>query len=332
MTPLLNIMRALADPTRLRIALLIRQLELSVSEVVQILGQSQPRVSRHIRILDEAGIAERRREGAWVFLRPGPRLLDGTLEPLFRLPGTDDAKPVQRDLARLDEVRAARSTMAADYFAAHAEEWDGLRSLHIAEAEVESAITALLAKEPLGRVLDIGTGTGRMIEMFAGRADRFVALDNSVEMLRLARAKLAGLPNAASVQAHTEIVLGDFNLLPFENGSFDAVLFHQVLHYAQTPDRVLAEAARVLAPDGKLIIVDFASHDVEELRTVHAHARLGFDDAMIERIFAANGVALSSVDTLEGGKLAVKIWLGTRKAPGDFASINTESPKLRIVS
>jgi ubiquinone/menaquinone biosynthesis C-methylase UbiE len=325
-------MRALADPTRLRIALLIRQLELSVSEVVQILGQSQPRVSRHIRILDEAGIAERRREGAWVFLRPGQRLLDGTLEPLFRLPGIDDAKPVQRDLARLDEVRAARATMAADYFAAHATEWDSLRSLHVAEAEVEAAITTTLSAPSLGRILDIGTGTGRMMEMFAPQADRFVAFDNSVEMLRLARAKLAGLPNAASVQAHTEIVLGDFNLLPFENGSFDAVLFHQVLHYAQTPDRVLAEAARVLAPEGKLIIVDFASHDVEELRSVHAHARLGFDDAMIERIFAANGVALSSVDTLEGGKLVVKIWLGTRKATSDRTSATIESPKLRIVS
>jgi ubiquinone/menaquinone biosynthesis C-methylase UbiE len=332
MTPLLNIMRALADPTRLRIALLIRQLELSVSEVVQILGQSQPRVSRHIRILDEAGIAERRREGAWVFLRPGPRLLDGTLEPLFAIPGTDDAKPVLRDLARLDEVRAARATMAADYFASHAAEWDSLRSLHVAEAEVEGAITALLAKQPLGRILDVGTGTGRMMEMFAPRADRFVAFDNSVEMLRLARAKLAGLPNAASVQAHTEIVLGDFNILPFADASFDVVLFHQVLHYAQTPDRVLAEAARVLAPDGKLIIVDFASHDVEELRSVHAHARLGFDDDMIARIFAANGVMLSDVKALEGGKLAVKIWLGTRRALGDVASPTTESPKLRIVS
>jgi ubiquinone/menaquinone biosynthesis C-methylase UbiE len=332
MTPLLNIMRALADPTRLRIALLIRQLELSVSEVVQILGQSQPRVSRHIRILDEAGIAERRREGAWVFLRPGPRLTDGTLEPLFKLPGTDDAKPVQRDLAKLDEVRAARTEMAAGYFARHADEWDSLRSLHISEAEVESAITALLTQQPLGRVLDIGTGTGRMMEMFAPRASRFVALDNSVEMLRLARAKLAGLPNAAVVQAHTEIVLGDFNILPFENGSFDTILFHQVLHYAPTPDRAIAEAARVLAPNGRLVIVDFASHDLEELRSVHAHARLGFADDMMERIFASSGLKLSGVETLEGGKLVVKIWLGTRAASDMRPPINTEHPKLRIIS
>jgi ubiquinone/menaquinone biosynthesis C-methylase UbiE len=333
MTPLLNIMRALADPTRLRIALLIRQLELSVSEVVQILGQSQPRVSRHIRILDEAGIAERRREGAWVFLRPGPRLLDGTLEPLFALADVNGSKPALRDLARLDEVRTARSAMAADYFSAHAAEWDSLRTLHIADAEVENAIAARLNAGPLGRVLDIGTGTGRMIELFAAPASRFVALDNSVEMLRLARAKLAGLPDAAAVQARTEIVLGDFNLLPFEDGSFDTVLFHQVLHYAQTPDRAIAEAARVLAQGGRLLVVDFASHDLEELRSVHAHARLGFADDMIGRIFAANGLSLSDVQTLEGGQLAVKIWLGTRNQIRAVAQEPSQNrPNLRIAS
>jgi ubiquinone/menaquinone biosynthesis C-methylase UbiE len=194
---------------------------------------------------------------------------------------------------------------------------------------VEAAITTLLNARPLGRVLDIGTGTGRMIELFAKDADRFVALDNSVEMLRLARAKLAGLPDAASVQAHTEIVLGDFNLLPFENGSFDTILFHQVLHYAQTPDRAIAEAARLLAPGGRLLVADFASHDVEELRSVHAHARLGFADDMIERIFAGNGLSLSTTQTLEGGKLAVKIWLGSRD--GQITERH-EPPKLRIAS
>lgn len=330
MTPLLNIMSALADPTRLRIVLLIRQLELSVSELVQILGQSQPRVSRHIRILSEAGIVERRREGAWVFLRPGALLADGTLEPLFAIPGTEDAKPVLRDLERLEAVRAARAEMADAYFASHAAEWDSLRSLHVAEAEVESAMAALLDKYGLGQVLDIGTGTGRMIELFAASAERFVALDNSVEMLRLARAKLAGLPDAVGVQAHTEIVLGDFNLLPFDDARFDTVLFHQVLHYAQTPDRAIAEAARVLRPGGRLLVVDFANHDVEELRSVHAHARLGFADEMMAAYFTASDLDLMTTQTLEGGKLAVKIWLGTRKAETP-AQLNTP-PKLRIIA
>jgi ubiquinone/menaquinone biosynthesis C-methylase UbiE len=332
MTPLLNIMRALADPTRMRIVLLIRQLELSVSEIVQILGQSQPRVSRHIRILDEAGIVERRREGAWVFLRPGAMLTGGALQPLFALPGTDDSKPVLRDIKRLDEVRADRAAMAADYFTSHAAEWDSLRSLHISEAEVEGALKTLIAQQPLGRVLDVGTGTGRMIEIFAGQAERFVAVDNSVEMLRLARAKLASLPNAAAVQAHTDIVRGDFNTLPFEDRSFDTILFHQVLHYAQTPDYVIAEAARLLAPGGRLVIVDFASHDFEELRSVHAHARLGFADDMMKRAFAASGLALSGIETLEGGRLAVKIWSATRPLASGQGSNYSESPTLRIAS
>jgi ubiquinone/menaquinone biosynthesis C-methylase UbiE len=324
MTPLLNIMRALADPTRLRITLLIRTLELSVSEIVQILGQSQPRVSRHIKILDEAGLIERRREGAWVFLRPGPMLGDAAIKPLFSLPGTEDARAA-RDLARLDEVRSARTQMAAAYFAAHADEWDQIRSLHVAEAEVEAAMVAILHDTKLGRFLDIGTGTGRMIELFASEADRFVAIDNSAEMLRLARAKLAGLADAAAIQAHSEIMLGDFNALPFADGAFDTIVFHQVLHYAQSPEKAIVEAARVLAPNGRLMVVDFASHDLEELRTVHAHSRLGFSDDSVVRAFANAGLIMARTKTLAGGKLAVKIWLGER---GQRAN---EEPKLRIV-
>lgn len=327
MAPLLNIMRALADPTRLRITLLIRQLELSVSEVVQILGQSQPRVSRHIKILDEAGIAERRREGAWVFLRPGPMLSDPAIEALFTLPGTADSRPVLRDLERLQEVRSARTQMAAAYFDAHAAQWDEIRSLHVAEAEVEAAMQAILGEAPIGRALDIGTGTGRMIELFARDADHFVALDNSAEMLRLARAKLGGLPDAAAVQGHVEILLGDFNALPFADASFDTILFHQVLHYAQHPERAIEEAARVLAPQGRLMVVDFASHDLEELRSVHAHARLGFSDESMARAFAAAGLVPDRTETLAGGRLAVKIWLGRRDA-----GAAAQTPKLRMIA
>ena len=288
MDELLNIMRALADPTRLRIVLLIRQLELSVGEVVQILGQSQPRVSRHIRILDEAGIAERRKEGSWVFLRPGPILTQGKLDALFAGADSNEARVVQRDLAKLEQVRNSRAEMAADYFAAHAGEWDSLRPLHVAESEVESAIARILHTAPLGAVLDVGTGTGRMIELFSADAERFVALDNNTEMLRLARAKLAAMDAGSSTKV--DIMLGDFNALPLADGSFDTILFHQVLHYAQHPERVISEATRVLAPGGRLMIVDFAAHDREELRTVHAHARLGFADQSVEQAFAASDI------------------------------------------
>ena len=309
MDDLLNIMRALSDPTRLRIALLIRQLELSVGEVVQILGQSQPRVSRHIRILDEAGIAERRKEGSWVFLRPGSQLISGHLDGLFAMTDGSEARMVQRDLAKLAEVRADRANMAAAYFAQYAGEWDQLRSLHIPESEVEAEMRKLFGASDLGRVLDIGTGTGRMIELFAQQAGKFTAVDNNAEMLRVARAKLSG---SAIDVSKVEIMRGDFNALPVPDACYDTILFHQVLHYAQAPERVIAEAARVLAPGGRMMIVDFAAHDHEELRSVHAHARLGFRDEMIARAFAGCGMKMAHLETLDGGMLTVKIWLGQK--------------------
>jgi ubiquinone/menaquinone biosynthesis C-methylase UbiE len=345
MDELLNIMRALSDPTRLRIALLIRQLELSVGEVVQILGQSQPRVSRHIRILDESGVAERRKEGSWVFLRPGHQLSNGRLDALFALTDGSEARSLQRDLAKLEEVRTARSKMAAYYFAQYASEWDQLRSLHIAESEVESAMRHLLDVAPLGRLLDIGTGTGRMIELFTETADRVTAIDNNAEMLRVARAKLSLTEKDAS---KVEIMLGDFNALPLANSSFDTIIFHQVLHYAQAPERVITEAARVLAPSGRMMIVDFAAHDYEELRSVHAHARLGFRDEMIAQAFAGCGLRMAHHEKLDGGKLTVKIWLGQKAeakpirgqdimtdaenpSAHNFVSVKHNYDKLRIV-
>lgn len=311
MNDLLNIMRALADPTRMRIVFLVLRLELSVGELVQILGQSQPRVSRHVRILDEAGVLERRKEGSWVFMRPGPVLADGRLAPLFASADLTQTRAVQRDNLKLEEVRTARTDMAAAYFAAHADEWDSLRSLHVAESEVEDAIGEILRTASLGDVLDVGTGTGRMMELFAADASHFVALDHSTEMLRLARAKLGNLDNA--VAAKVDIMLGDFNALPFGDEAFDTVLFHQVLHYAQHPEGVIAEAARVLAPGGRLVIVDFAAHEREELRTVHAHARLGFADDLIARAFEANDVPLAQQLALDGGALAVKLWMGRKQ-------------------
>ncbi len=275
---------------------------------MQILGQSQPRVSRHIRILDEAGITERRKEGSWVFLRPGRALSDGELDSLFAsIDGYDIASG---DIAMLEKVRAERAAMADRYFAQHAAEWDRLRSMHVAESEVEDAMRRVLDTAPLGRVLDIGTGTGRMIELFGADASHFTALDNNSEMLRIARAKLAGLVPDDLEQGRVEIILGDFNALPLADESFDTILFHQVLHYAQNPEFVIAEAARVLRPGGRMVIVDFAAHDREELRNVHAHARLGFSDEGISRAFTKAGIRMAHQLTLEGGELAVNIWLG----------------------
>ena len=329
---LLNIMRALADPTRLRIVFLVLRLELSVGELVQILDQSQPRVSRHIRILDEAGLLERRKEGSWVFLRPADILTDSPLTSLLAQADVTQAKAFQRDVLRLDEVRNARTDMAAAYFAAHAEEWDSLRSLHIADSEVEARLAQILHSAPLGRVLDVGTGTGRIVELFAGDAERFVAVDNSPEMLRLARAKLAYL--SPEIASKVDIQLGDFNMLPVADGAFDTVIFHQVLHYAQHPEAVIAEAIRTLAPGGRLVIVDFAAHNLEELRTIHAHARLGFADDFMKKAFSGHGLQMLHQTALEAGELVVKVWMGQRlsSAAPNPKNILGSKNNLRIVA
>ena len=216
----------------------------------------------------------------------------------------------REDRLRLTQVRAERARSAEQYFGAQAEKWDEIRSLHVAEAEVENAMLAMAGTRDIGRLLDIGTGTGRMIELFGPHARSICGIDKSPDMLRLARAKLDG-----ALQA--ELMQGDFNALPLADASMDMVLCHQVLHYAQAPERVIAEAARVLAAEGRLMIVDFAPHELEELRGGHAHARLGFSDAAIARWFDASGLKIGRSDTLEGGALDVKIWLGSKAGPAE---------------
>lgn len=301
-----DIFRALADPTRLRIVALLRAMELSVGELAQVLGQSQPRVSRHVKILIDAGLAERRKEGSWVFLSLGrpDRVapLSATLDRWAELDGEDPWTIA--DAARLAAVRSDRAAAAERYFVSHASDWDQLRSLHVGEGEVEAAIARALGDGPVGRLVDIGTGTGRMIELFGAEATSALGVDRSPEMLRVARAKLA------DAGFSVELRQGDMYALPLPSASADTVIIHQVLHYAQQPAAAVAEAARLLSPGGRLLIIDFAPHDLEELRSRDAHARLGFaDDAMLNWLRAA-GLDGKVVEHLEGGSLTVTIWTG----------------------
>jgi ArsR family transcriptional regulator len=292
-------------------------MELAVGEVAQVLGQSQPRVSRHIGILCDAGLAERRREGSWVFLRAGansgeaPPLSRAVAELLVEAEAVDAqfAEECRQDRRKLAEIREHRESEALAYFSDHAEDWDELRRMHSSDEAVEAALARALEARPLGRLLDIGTGTGRMAELFAERAERIVALDKSLAMLRVARAKLQHLP-----AERVELVQGDFGSLPFAADSFDTVLFHQVLHFAQAPATVLAEAARVTRPDGRVAIVDFAAHQREELRDRHAHARLGFEDSALAGMLDAAGFEPAAPIALEDGELVVKIWIAQRRA------------------
>ncbi|MBC2670262.1 ArsR/SmtB family transcription factor [Novosphingobium piscinae] len=308
-------LRALADPTRLRIMRLLADMELAVGELALVLGQSQPRVSRHIKILCDAGLAERRREGSWVFLRIAVAPdrappLGAAVARLLEAGAADDAAFAGRcaeDRRHLAAIRAAREEQAAAYFARHAAEWDTLRSLHSPDEPVEAALAAALEPAALGTVLDVGTGTGRMAELFAPRAERLAAIDKSPEMLRLARTRLQHLP-----PGKVDLQQGDFAALPFAEATFDTVLFHQVLHYAQDPEAVLAEAARVTAPGGRIAVVDFAAHGHEELRSQHAHVRLGFSDEQMLALLTGAGYAPAPPLAIPGQPLTVKIWTGTR--------------------
>ncbi len=325
------LLRALADQTRLRIMRLLAAMELAVGELAQVLGQSQPRVSRHIRILCDAGLAERRKEGSWVFLKAAVResaapSLGSAAARLLALAERDDpafAARCDEDRRHLAAIRAAREATAAAYFARHAAHWDSIRTMHSADGPVEAALVAALAGTPVGRLLDIGTGTGRMAELFAPGAAHVTGFDMSPEMLRIARARLQHLP-----AERFDLVQGDFGALPFADASFDTVLFHQVLHYAQAPELALAEAARVARPGARIALVDFAAHDREELRSAHAHARLGFTDEQVLALLSEAGFAPALPVALPGTPLTVKIWTGRREAtPARFADAPRSHPK-----
>ena len=300
--------QALADLTRLRILALLRRMELSVGELAQVLGQSQPRVSRHLKILADAGVLERRKEGSWVFLT----LTDSPhLEPIFALldcwVDLATRSLFAADAARTETIRSDRAEAANRYFAGHARVWDQIRSLHVAESEVERAIDRSLGRRPLGRLVDIGTGTGRMIELFGPRAAHAIGIDRSSEMLRLARVKLESAGIASSLRQ------GDMYALPLDDETADSIIIHQVLHYAHSPAAAIGEAARVLAPGGTLLVVDFAAHEREELRERDAHVRLGFDDEVMAAWFSAAGLTIDHIEHLKGGELTVTLWRGSKE-------------------
>ena len=273
---LLTALKAAAEPTRLRLLALCAHGELTVSELTQILGQSQPRVSRHLKLLCDAGLLDRFREGTWAFYRLGERsAFAGLARTLIDAIPADDPT-LALDLERLNAIKRARAEAAAEYFRENAARWHEIRSLHVPERDVEAALLKLLPASGIQDLLDLGTGTGRMLELLGPKVERALGVDLSREMLAVARSNLerAGLRNCQVRQS-------DMYQLPLPSASFDAVLVHQVLHYAEEPAEVLAEAARVLRPGGRLVIVDFARHDHESLRTEHAHRRLGFGDEEI---------------------------------------------------
>jgi len=307
-----EILRAAGEPTRLRILALLSREELSVLELCTVLGQSQPRVSRHLKLLAEAGLVERFPDGAWVFYRlasdgGGRALADRTLELID--PADAD---LSRDADQLSRVAAERGAEAAAYFARNAARWDEIRSLHVAEAEVEAAIQAAVGDEAVGLLVDLGAGTGRMLTLLGARARRAVGLDLSQQMLNIARVNVgeAGLPAC-------ELRHGDIFDTGLPDSCADLVTVHQVLHYLGDPAAAVAEAARLVAARGRLLIVDFAPHGLEFLREQHQHRRLGFSDEEMIRWLESAGLTLESAAALPPATdagVTVKIWTARRPA------------------
>jgi len=307
MNNLLTSLRAAAEPTRLRILALCARTELTVSELMRILGQSQPRVSRHLKLLVEAGLLERFQEGSWVFHRAAREGLGARV--LMHLADLTPAKDpvITRDGEQLDEIKRERAGAAADYFRANAAVWDQLRALHVDESEVENTILSLLPEDGLDDFLDVGTGTGRMLQLAASRIGQGIGIDASRDMLAVARTNL-DKPGTG----HCHVRQSDMYQMALPAKSFDAAVIHQVLHFADDPARAIAETARVLRPGGLMLVVDFAPHDLEELRDKHEHRRLGFTDAEVSGWFNQAGVETRRISHLQGKPLTVTLWLGIK--------------------
>lgn len=315
LTQAADTLKAAAEHSRLRILILLSAGDLSVSDLTHILKQSQPRVSRHLKVLLDARLIGRYQEGAWAYFRlteaePQRALIDALIAPI----NTQDPE-IERDFERLTDVREERQRKASDYFAQNAASWDALRSLHASDEAIEAAMLNAVTPKPFQSLLDLGTGTGQMLSLFAPYYARAVGVDLSRDMLMMARAKLEKEKIANATVRH-----GTMLAPPVERGDYDVITMHQVLHYLDDPSLAIREAARALRAGGCLLIVDFQSHDLEYLREQHAHVRLGFTDAQIERWCSNYGLDLVDTQSFEpqkindqknqhADKLIVKLWV-----------------------
>jgi len=300
-------LKTLGHPDRLRILALLSQGELTVSELVQILGLSQPRVTQYIKSLEQVGIVERMREGSWVFSRlkrgqeANSAILAATLAAL-----SAENEQLASDRESLGKVRADRTRQAEAFFASVANDHNQLGHEYIPQADIEAALLALVPGQEFSRMVDLGTGTGGMLKLFAPHIRSGVGIDDSVEMLRVAR-------NTLSDDAYTHISVqqADLQDAPLKDGAADLVTLHQVLHFLEEPARAVTEAARLLGLDGQLLITDFAMHDFDNYHEKYAHRRLGFNDQDMQHFLSDNGFEMNQTRTLPTSNPTtpdVKIW------------------------
>lgn len=319
MNTILKCLRAAAEPTRLRILALCGHGELSVKELVNILGQSQPRVSRHLKLLDDAGLLERNREGSRAFYRLVGDGIQGNFAAMLIDMMSEDEEILAADLTRLSKTKATRVRRADEYFRLNASKWEDLRNLYVNDCELDKRLQELLANSLDTVLLDIGTGTGRILSIANPYVRSAIGVDNSTTMLSIARANIDkdSLKNCRVQHA-------DMYCLPFPDNRFDIVCANMVIRYADEPDMVLAEGARVLKPGGQLIIVDFAPHELQELRDEHAHQWLGFSEQEMNRWISAANLETVKPEYLEGDPLTVCIW-NVIKPNKNLASLLSDS-------
>ncbi len=304
-----DVLKSAGEPTRMRLLCLLSAGDLTVTDLTDILGQSQPRISRHLKLLMEARLIERYQEGAWAYFRLTGEGAEASLARLLIDATSRKDAVLSRDAERLSAVKQARAEKAQAYFARNARSWDHLRRLHVAEEQVEAELKALIGTKQFDSMLDLGTGTGRILQLFQGLYRRGIGIDASRDMLSVARANLdeAGI-------THASVRHGDLFNPPLERDCFDLVTIHQVLHFVQDPAAAIAEAARMLRPSGRLAIIDFAPHDLEHLRSDHAHLRLGFSHESIAGWLEDADLDVEKVvdlapDAGSGRTLTVTIWL-----------------------
>jgi SAM-dependent methyltransferase len=306
---LVGSLRAIAEPTRLRLVALLGHEELTVTEICRVIGQSQPRTSRHLRLLVDAQVLERAPEGAFVYYRVAEYSHAAALAHQLASISPASDPIIAADLAALSRVRQARIDAAIAYRSAHTDELERLRDLYVGEAAVEHALLDMLVGEgPIGRLLDIGTGSGRILELLAPHSEQSVGLDVDHDMLQLARAALGEAQLSRAAVRH-----GDLHRPPFESGSFDVAVMHHVLHLLDDPGAAISDAARLLRPGGRLLVADFASHELEDLKTEHGHRCLGIDDNEMVAWAVQAGLDVESERTLppttDDEQLTVRLWL-----------------------
>jgi DNA-binding transcriptional ArsR family regulator len=293
----IDALKAISEPTRFRLVRLCAQGELTVSELMRIVGQSQPRVSRHLKLLQDAGILERFREQHWVFYRVAQEehyqlLVSGLIKQIEK-----NETIIQLDQSRLIELQAARATLSETFIETELPDWLRLHEYHGDTARFESAVQDALAEKTVGHLLDVATGTGRMLKIVGPLASSGVGIDLSKKMVTVARSVLA-----ESGLAHLTVRQEDMYQMRFAARHFDTITIDQVLYFATNPDALIKETARVLKYGGRLLVVAFTAS-----KTAKTPPSVGIELSDIQQWIESAGLKITNTNILPGDSLDISL-------------------------